>query len=316
MNAKSFSLLMLVGLSLVVPMFGQAQPWSVAPTNRTPQVRPPESWVSTIPTNPPAPVVQPVPANHPQPANPVMSGVSLPVGTLAFDAEQKECTSQPGDQACHFIFSVTNLSSSDVTVTFVQTSCGCTTANIKLPMKLAPNEVGEIPINMNLVGKSGVVIKTVTVHTDKGQKVLLVKSIIAPPPADPASQEMNRQRNQQLALADRQAVFRGDCAKCHVEPLIGKSGKELFKVACGICHQAEHRATMVPDLHALKVTPTADYWRFFVVNGKPATLMPAFAQAQGGPLSDAQVESLVEYLVKEFPQDKPAAPAVPVPAAH
>lgn len=228
---------------------------------------------------------------------------------LAFDAEQKECTAKPGDQSCSFSFAVTNISAETITITHVQTSCGCTTAHIQLPMVLAPAGAGEIPINMNILGKTGTVIKTVTVHSDKGQKVLLVKSIIPAVTPDPAGVAMDRNRNQQLALADRQAVFKGDCAKCHVEPVIGKLGKDLFVAACGICHTAEHRATMVPDLHQLKVATNADYWRFFIVNGKPATLMPAFAQAQGGPLSDVQINSLVDYLVKDFPTAQTNAPA-------
>jgi hypothetical protein len=186
----------------------------------------------------------------------------------------------------------------------VQTSCGCTTAKIQLPMKLAPNSATEIPINMSLAGKSGIVPKSVTIHTDKGLKVLMVKSNIQAPAPNTTAETMNRERNQQIALQDRQSVFKGDCAKCHVEPVIGKMGKELFATACGVCHEAEHRATMVQDLHQLKVTPNAEYWKFFIVNGKPGTLMPAFSQAQGGPLSDAQVASLVEYLVKDFPNAK------------
>jgi mono/diheme cytochrome c family protein len=162
---------------------------------------------------------------------------------------------------------------------------------------------------MSLAGKSGVVVKTVTVHTDKGSKVLMVKTTIQAPPPDTAAEAMNRQRNQQIAMTDRQSVFKGDCAKCHVEPLIGKTGKELFTAACGICHEAEHRATMVQDLHQLKVAPNAEYWKFFIVNGKPATLMPAFSQAQGGPLSDAQIATLVDYLVKDFPKSTTNAPA-------
>ena len=106
----------------------------------------------------------------------------------------------------------------------------------------------------------------------------------------------------QLAMADRQAVFKNDCASCHVAPAVGKKGEQLFAAACSICHEAPHRATMVPDLHALKFTPTKDYWHNWISNGKPGSLMPAFAQAQGGPLTDEQIESLAEYLTHYFPQ--------------
>lgn len=296
--------LQFAALLLLTGSTGIAQPWSVAITNSAPGT---QNWSNVVtaatPMPPPSQVIvpqHPAPPPHHAPP-PQMSNTPLPAGILAFDAEQKEYLAKAGEPNGSFTFNVTNISSGDVAITYVQTSCGCTTAKIQLPMKLAPAATAEIPINMSLAGKSGVVIKTVTIHTDHGSKVLMVKSTIETAPPDSAAEMMNRQRNQQIAMQDRQSVFKGECAKCHVEPVIGKTGKELFAAACGICHEAEHRATMVQDLHQLKVPPNAEYWKFFIVNGKPGTLMPAFAQAQGGPLSDAQVASLVEYLVKDFP---------------
>lgn len=279
------------------------QPWSVPASNPTPQIHAIGSnWTAVAPI--PRPIAPPPQAAPP----PILAASPLPADVLAFDAEQKEYVAKSGEANGSFTFNVTNISPSEVTINFVQTSCGCTTAKIQLPLKIAAGASVEIPINMSLVGKSGVVIKTVTIHTDKGQKVLMVKSTIQPPPADPAAEAMSRERNQLIAQADRQNVFKGDCARCHVQPLIGLTGKELYAKACGICHDAEHRATMVADLHNLKTPPNAEFWKFSIVNGKPGTLMPAFAQPQG-PLSDAQITSLVDYLVKDFPVTSTNAPA-------
>ena len=296
---------------LFVGTFAIAQPWSVPATNSAKLPPPPQNWnnlaTAATPMTPPPPVqAAPPPPSHPMPQ---FSNTPLPAGLIAFDGEQKEYNAKHDEINVPFKFTLTNISTGDVTIMHVQTSCGCTTAKIQLPLKLGPGGTTEIPINMNLAGKSGVVVKSVTLHTDKGYKALLVKANIQPPPPNSAAEAMNRQRNQQIALADRQAVFKGECAKCHVEPVIGKVGKELFTAACGICHEAEHRATMVTDLHKLPTPPNAEYWKFFITHGKPGTLMPAFAQAQGGPLSDAQIASLVEYLVKEFPKTKTNAPA-------
>jgi hypothetical protein len=38
------------------------------------------------------------------------------------------------------------------------------------------------------------------------------------------------------------------------------------------------------------------------VEGKEGTLMPGFGQRQGGPLTEEQVNSLVEFLPKQFPK--------------
>ena len=119
----------------------------------------------------------------------------------------------------------------------------------------------------------------------------------------------NREANQLLALGDRQAVFKGDCAKCHAEPAKGKLGVALFESVCGICHEAKHRATMVPDLRAPKTATSAEYWKAWITYGKPGSLMPAFAQSQDGILSEMQIDTLVAYLVSAIPSPPGLSPA-------
>jgi len=242
----------------------------------------------------------------------------LPPGILAFDSENKEFTSQPGESKLNFFFYLTNISPAEIVVTDVKGTCFCTVAQlpVALPWKVPPGGGGPLPFVFDLVGKSGMLFKTVTVTTDKGLKVLSVKVTVTPAPPVPMS-EGTRQKNQELMKADRQLVFKGDCTKCHVEPLIGKTGKELYTAACGICHEAEHRATMVPDLHNLPKDTNAEYWNLFIANGKPDSLMPAFSQAQGGPLSDMQITSLVNYLVATMPaQGTNSRPPAVAPAKH
>ena len=98
--------------------------------------------------------------------------------------------------------------------------------------------------------------------------------------------------NIQNALADRQAVFKGDCAKCHVNRSVGKMGAELYAASCGICHEAEHRATMVPDLKVPRSLRDPAFWQKWIIEGRPGTLMPAFGKAYGGPLTQEQADSL------------------------
>jgi mono/diheme cytochrome c family protein len=102
-------------------------------------------------------------------------------------------------------------------------------------------------------------------------------------------------------------VFRGDCARCHVTPTVGKKGGELYTTACAICHEAPHRATMVPDLRAIKTPTGKEFWTQWISNGKPGSLMPAFASALGGPLNDEQIQSLAELLTQHFPSPAPSA---------
>jgi mono/diheme cytochrome c family protein len=109
-----------------------------------------------------------------------------------------------------------------------------------------------------------------------------------------------------MAKADRQAVFRGDCAICHVKPGEGKYSKTLYDAVCGICHEGKDRATMVPDLHNIKTPTNVDFWQTWIAHGRAGSLMPAFSTSDGGPLSDMQIASLAGYLNATIPSQLPA----------
>lgn len=251
-------------------------------------------------TPPPPPTTPAAPAIPAKPA-------------IAWDSESKEYSARPNETNAHFTFFLTNISPAGVVVNGVQTSCGCTVAQLpSQPWNIAPGAGGPIQVNVDLRGKSGTIVKTVTVNSSDGMKPLTVRVNIPQPtgatPTNPAFTVGDRAGNQQMALADRQAVFKGDCARCHVEPARGKLGKELYVTACGICHDAEHRATMVADLQAPKTPRDINYWQQWVAFGKPGTLMPAFASENGGPLTKEQVNSLVVYLNETFPKAPKQAP--------
>ena len=118
------------------------------------------------------------------------------------------------------------------------------------------------------------------------------------PPVIPKMTDAERARDIAAAKIDRQAVFNGDCAKCHSNKIQGKYGKALFDSVCAICHEAEQRATMVPDLHNLKTPTNDEFWRTWIAHGKPGSLMPAFSTSDGGPLTDMQIASLAAYLTR------------------
>lgn len=219
--------------------------------------------------------------------------------SLAWDAERKDYTAKTNETHAHLFFSLTNISSSDVIITDVATSCGCTVATLpSKPWKIAPKENGRIEVAVDVRGKTGTITKQVSVASPTAAKLLTV-SVTIPNGyfgggMTPAMGD--RLRNQEAATVNRQSVFRENCASCHLIPAFGKSGANLYKAACAICHDSPHRATMVPDLHHLNKETNADYWREWITNGKEGTLMPAFAATQGGPLDEEQINSLVDYM--------------------
>jgi len=317
-----------------------------APTNRPNMVRPPQIPqsnpllppgfrppglpvaqppynASRVPPGYPAPLADPPKLAYTPPANvaPVPKPPSQPATYLAWDAESKEYSAKPGEPSAHFTFNLTNVSKEVVLINSVRTSCGCTVAQLpEQPLHLAPGTNGPINVTVNLAGKSGTIMKSVTVDSTAGVKSLLVRVNIPATPAQPAiaGVDVDRMRNMQAALSDNKAIFKGDCAKCHSEPAVAKTGPELYTAVCGICHDSAQRAAMVPDLKNLKHPTGPDHWKKWIASGKPGSMMPPFSKAEGGPLDNAQIESLVKYLSATIPsvsQSAAATTAKPVSTA-
>ena len=212
--------------------------------------------------------------------------------SLVWDSVSKTAQLKPKEELLHFTFWTTNTSPQTIIIDRAETSCGCTTVKLPAqPWTLAPGTSGAIEVELNAKGKFGTLRKNILIFTSVGPRVL---NVIAKLP----EQSEIRNANQTIATKDRQTVFQGSCANCHATSAFNKHGKDLFVSACGICHTAEHRATMVPDLKALKADKTPVYWENWIRNGKPNSLMPAFEKKQNGILTDEQIKSLVQYLTE------------------
>jgi cytochrome c553 len=242
---------------------------------------------------------------------------------LAWDADLKEEHTAAGATNVVFTFWVTNVSPADAAIFDVKTSCGCTAAQLpSQPWILNPAASGPIRVTLDVRGHHGVLMKGLTVNSSAGTKELAVRATVPMPtnanpalsvaagreamglrgPSGTTLMSNDRLRNLQVALGDRQAVFRDDCARCHAEPARGKSGHDLYVAVCGVCHDATLRATLIPDLKKSRRPRTRDYLRQMIADGRPGSLMPAFAADQGGPLTEPQIASLVAYLETNLPQ--------------
>jgi mono/diheme cytochrome c family protein len=224
---------------------------------------------------------------------------TAPLTNLVFDSEHKDYAAKSGEAVANFVFQFTNTSEVAVHIIGIHASCSCTKADMpETPWIIPAHTSHQLHATMQLVNKAvGETTKYLTLSSTNGTKQLWVKSIIAPPAANMS----DREKNQLLAKADRQAVFKNDCASCHADKSKGLMGAALYQEACGICHDSDHRASMVPDLRALNHPTDANFWRLFIAEGKENTLMPAFSQERGGPLTKEQINSLVEYLTTRFP---------------
>lgn len=248
------------------------------------------------------------PVNQEPPVAEETSSEKVSAGVLEWNALEQTRKVNDGEGPVLFHFQMKNVSQEPVLIERITASCGCTTVDTQsMPFSLAPGASENITISMSLAGKFGRVTKSLLVHGCHTTWTLLVTSEILPPtdevlvPGVPNGAGMSagvRGRNIGLATADRQAVFKGDCAVCHARSAERQLGYGVYLGACAICHDAEHRASMVPDLRVVDESRDATYWREHIEDGIDGTLMPAFATQKGGILTNEQIESLVKFLVE------------------
>ena len=151
----------------------------------------------------------------------------------------------------------------------VSSSCGCTTLRL-IKRHILPEEEVELRFVVDTRGKLGLIEKTVTLHTNTTDSphTETIKFHALPSGMDGA---------------DTQAVFEPPCAACHLDSGIGKSGKELYKAVCGMCH---------PDLKIHTNIPAA--LQTMIFSGNAQIGMPAFGEF----LTKNQIHSLIQVLSK------------------
>lgn len=257
-----------------------------------------------------------------------LSAVAEQLEPLAWERRAQNCVPKMGESTITFVFPFKNVSAEPVEILSATASCGCTIVKLPAqPWRIAPGASGEIKAAMNLRGKAGRISKPILIRTSVGDTTLTVIAQLPDAPAFPSvapEGELSPERLANLALvqADRQAIFKGDCRTCHVDPGVNKTGGELYLASCSICHESSHRAAQVPDLRRPKGPRDEDYWTRWAAHSQPGSIMPAFAQSEGGPLTPAQIDSLAVYLRQNFPSGNPRVPGSgrsilrPLPAAE
>lgn len=226
------------------------------------------------------------------------ASVTVPPGNQGIEWKSRKLRGAPaeGENLVFFTFRLKNTTDSDVRVLKIDTSCGCTTGRWpRDPWVLAPGESDEFEVELSRFGRDGAITKDVYFKTDLGITQLSVTGELPAASMDADA----RSQNQLLAQADPTAIFGDDCASCHVTPGIGLDGMPLYDAVCGICHDSEHRAEMVPSLTDKIGTADQGYWRHWITKGREGSLMPGFSDSVGGPLSESQIESLIGALSKK-----------------
>lgn len=202
-----------------------------------------------------------------------------------------------------FAWPYRNAGTDTLEIRAVVPSCGCT-ATAAEPASIAAGAAGTIAVTFDPEGQSGSVRKTITVVTNdpaSPHTILTILAKIAPAPPDPSMAGHPPITGQSLLM--------GSCGTCHAAPAAGKSGAALWTAVCAMCHGADGSGPRAPSLRTPGYLKGHDdaFLTQAIAYGTSSTKMPGFSDVMGGPLTAAQVDSLVR-LLRSWGPAPPTAP--------
>lgn len=145
-----------------------------------------------------------------------------------------------------------------------------------------PGEKGEIAVSVDLQGKKGAISKIVKVYVNDPLK-----------PVTTLTLRMYIKDRVHINRDQAAGIFSEKCRECHVDQGKGKRGWELFKADCFMCHNAGKNTTLSSMSKKTRHQLLKD-----IRDGVENTTMPGFGVNNGGPLDDAEVESLIELILQ------------------
>jgi mono/diheme cytochrome c family protein len=184
-----------------------------------------------------------------------------------------------GEEATGTLF-IRNNSDTTITITDVQTSCGCTVAEPKSKI-LAPGAFTELEVTIDSTVKKGEVKKSIRVTDSLGHVAK-------------ATLKLTVEENPHL-IRNGRGIFDGKCAACHFDPVVGKEGgRTIYDAACAMCHGELAKGAYAP---ALRGHDDVTALQYVIAQGTGSPQMPGFAIDAGGPLTQKQISILSRWLL-------------------
>jgi mono/diheme cytochrome c family protein len=191
-------------------------------------------------------------------------------------------------------FHLTNQGGEPLVIQDMEASCGCTDVKVD-PETVAPGQTATLTATVDTSLKLGPMIKTVDVFSNDPATPklrLTLKATVQAP-------QQSSTHHGGLKVSNPLKLFEGDCKTCHVDKGVGKSGQALFVADCGMCHGLNGEGGVSPSLVFGNFDDPAERARLrkVIAEGAPNNpSMPPFSQAKGGPLTEAQIDSLMQWM--------------------
>lgn len=199
------------------------------------------------------------------------------------------------------VFKVSNIGSTVLQLWHVTSTCGCTIPKLN-KQRLQPGESTELSVIVDTTMKQGKITKKVALTCDDPVDNVIYFYL-----------SMNVQ-NPHIGMSEeaRAKIFTSDkCSSCHVAKGVGAYGKDLYAADCAMCHGKRAQGAVGPCLigpyeYALYKD---NITQITSCGSKTHRSMPGFLASAGGPLSKAQIDSIVKYLA-ELSKQNPAQRAL------
>lgn len=146
--------------------------------------------------------------------------------------------------------------------------------------RLEPGERGKINVSVDIRGKTGHIAKTVQVYAND--------------PTNPVTKltvTMNIKDRVHMNQYKAMEIFSEKCRDCHIDQGKGKTGWDLFKADCFMCHNAGKNSSLTE----MSKKPR-DYLLRVIRQGVDNTVMPGWATKAAGPLDDTEIKSLIDLI--------------------
>ena len=223
-------------------------------------------------------------AHTPSTSNKSASPSVLSIEPQSFDFGKVEAGAMLAHQ-----FVVKNLTAQTLRLR-ASTSCGCTTPKLE-KTELAPQESTNLSVEIDTTMKQDSISKTVTIHADdalESRSDVRLTMVVTDPHSG-------------MSAAGGAKIFTDQkCASCHVARGEGKYGRDLFNADCAMCHGPKAEGAVGPALFGpYQKKEFARFMQNILEKGSAGhRSMPGFLDTNGGPLTQKQVRSILDYLAE------------------
>jgi cytochrome c2 len=210
------------------------------------------------------------------------AGAKVLVNELNFDFGDVE----EGIPVTHS-FTIKNVGSQDLHLK-ASASCGCTTLTLT-KSDLAPDQSTLLKVDIDTAMKQNLVTKHVYLESNDAGNPTVTLSL---------SMRLN-DPHRAMSETGKAKIFNNQlCASCHVVRGEGKFGRELYNADCAMCHGPKAEGAVGPALFGPydRTAFLATMKNILEEGSKTHRSMPGFLKSHGGPLEQAQVDSILSYL--------------------